>query len=192
MLDAFWLVAAGVLLVIGLTSQQVPLILVSLLFLLTSGVCRMWNRCCLSRLEYRRRLSSRRVFFGEDVYLEIAVSNRKPLPLPWIEIKDEIPPEVTLPETAAAPVFEPDRQLLSELFSLGWYQMIKRRYRLQCRQRGRFIFGPARVSSGDPFGFSRREAVFPKVDTLIVYPRILPLERGEDEAVQTGLSSSPI
>jgi uncharacterized protein (DUF58 family) len=176
MLDTFWLLAAGVLLVIGLTSQQVTLVLVSLLFLLTAGIIRLWHRYCLFRVEYRRSLSARRAFFGEEVQLEIDVSNRKPLPLPWLEINDELPLEITLPE-AVNQVYEPDRQLLSEQFSLGWYQRVRRRYRLQCRQRGRFTFGPVRLSSGDPFGLSRQETGLSGLNTLTVYPRILPLEK---------------
>ncbi len=176
MLDTFWLLIAGLLIIIGLISQQVPLLLIALLFLLTSGVSRLWKRYCLARVEYQRQLSARRVFFGEEVHLEIDISNRKPLPLPWLEIKDDLPHEVTLPDTATS-LYELDRQVLSELFSLGWYQKIKRRYRLQCQQRGYFTFGPARLSSGDPFGFSRQEATIPETDALIVYPRILPVEK---------------
>ena len=39
-----------------------------------------------------------------------------------------------------------------------------------------FIFGPAVVSSGDPFGFFRTKLVNEKTDRLLVYPKILPLE----------------
>jgi uncharacterized protein (DUF58 family) len=53
---------------------------------------------------------------------------------------------------------------------------LTRRYPLQCQKRGVFIFGPAAISSGDPFGFFRTKTVNEKTDRLLVYPKILPLE----------------
>ena len=137
----------------------------------------MWNRYCLVRVEYQRRLSASRVFFGEEVQLEVEVANRKLLPLPWIQIDDEMPEEVTLLKGKTGPSHKATRVVLSNLLSLWWYHRIKRRYPIRCLQRGYFAFGPARVQSGDLFGFFKREMEVPQVNYLMVYPRILPLEK---------------
>ena len=92
----YWLFIAVLILIISLALHQVPLALVSLLFILTGGVSRLWNRYCLHRIEYRRRLSQNQVFFGEEIVFEIEITNRKPLPLPWLQIEDELPERVTL------------------------------------------------------------------------------------------------
>ncbi|MBI2850528.1 MAG: DUF58 domain-containing protein [Chloroflexi bacterium] len=177
MLGSYWLFISGLLLIISLILHQTPLLLVSFLVFLVGGVARLWDRYCLSRVEYRRKLSSRRVFFGEEVQLEVEISNRKPLPLPWLQIDDEIPEGVTLLKGRTTPSHMINRVLLSQFLSLGWYHKIKRRYPLQCQQRGFFSFGPATIRSGDLFGlFSREEEVGP-VDNLIVYPKIVPLEQ---------------
>lgn len=177
MLGGFWLLITGLLFLASLILHQVPLLLVALLFFLVGGVARLWGRYCLRRIDYRRRLSTNRAFFGDEIHLDIEVSNRKPLPLPWVQIDDEIPHEVTLLKGKTSLSNRAPRMLLSNLFSLTWYHRVTRRYPLRCAQRGYFTFGPARVRSGDLFGFFSREMEVPQTDHLIVYPRIVPLER---------------
>ena len=177
MLGSYWLFIAALLFIISLVLHQVPLLLVSLMFILVRGVARLWERYCLTRIEYRRQLSANRVFFGEEVLLEVEVANRKPLPLPWIQVDDEIPSEVTVLKGSTVPAHEPTRVFLSNLLSLGWYHKVKRRYPIRCLQRGYFTFGPTRIRSGDLFGFFSRQMVIEQVDYLMVYPKIVPLEK---------------
>ena len=177
MRDSSWLLIAAVLFIASLVLHQIPLLLISLLLFLIWGVTRLWERYCLSRLEYRRKLSTNRVFFGEEVQLEVEVANRKPLPLPWIEIEDEVPEEVTLLRGTTSPSHRMSRVFLTNFLSLGWYHKVKRRYPLRCLQRGIFSFGPTLIRSGDLFGFFRREMEIPQEDYLTVYPRIVPVEK---------------
>jgi len=177
MRGTYWPWIAGLLFVIGLIMHQVPLLLVALLLLLVWGLTRLWERYSLTRIEFQRRLSDRRVFFGEEITLELDIANRKPLPLPWLEISEEIPQEVTLLTGQVSAPLGTTRALLTNLFSVGWYHRLRRRYRLRCGQRGYFTFGPTRIRSGDLFGFSRQEMKVDRVDRLTVYPRILPVVR---------------
>jgi uncharacterized protein (DUF58 family) len=57
------------------------------------------------------------------------------------------------------------------------YHRVKRRFPMRCSQRGVFIFGPTRIRSGDLFGFFHREMKIDKPDYLLVYPRLVPLEK---------------
>jgi len=84
MIGDLWIVITVLLVIASLITKQVPLFLVSLLFFMAGGIARLWDRYSLYRVEYRRRLSSNRVFFGEEVQMEVEVTNRKPLPLPWL------------------------------------------------------------------------------------------------------------
>jgi uncharacterized protein (DUF58 family) len=68
-------------------------------------------------------------------------------------------------------------QLLSNLFSISWYHKVKRHYSLLCPHRGYFTFGPAKISSGDVFGFFKRYQEIDSLDHLMVYPKIVPLEK---------------
>ena len=177
MIGRFWLFFSIALLIISLLTKQVPLFMVSLLFFLAGGVARLWDRYSLDRVEYHRHLSSNRVFFGEEVQMEVEVTNRKPLPLPWLQIDDEIPKEVTLLKGRITPEYSLTHQLLSNLFSISWYHKIKKHYSIQCPHRGYFSFGPAKISSGDMFGFYTRYQNIDAIDHLMVYPKIVPLEK---------------
>jgi uncharacterized protein (DUF58 family) len=172
----YWLWLAFLILILGIAFHQVALALVALLFILTGGVSRLWNKYCLNRIEFKRRLSHNNVFFGEEITLEIEVNNRKPLPLAWLRVEDDLPERVTLLKGKAISDSE-DRVTLINIFPIGMYRRVKRRFPMKCGQRGIFIFGPARVRSGDLFGFFRREITFDKIEYLLVYPRLVPLEK---------------
>lgn len=176
MRNDYWLIIAAMILAASLIMHQMILLLVCLLFLLTSGVSRLINRYCLHRIECSRFLSSNHVFFGEEIVYEMAVANRKPLPLPWLRVDDELPAELNLLKGKASRVFE-NRIQLTNIFPISWYHRIKRRFPIQCRQRGCFTFGPARITSGDIFGFFQRDKTIENKDYLMVYPRLVPLER---------------
>jgi uncharacterized protein (DUF58 family) len=172
----YWIFFAIIIFIICLALQQVPLALVALLFVLTGGVSRLWNKYCLHRVEYKRRLSHSQVFFGEEIVFEIEINNRKPLPLPWIKIEDELPERLTLLKGKTSPSSE-DRVSLSNIVPIGMYRRVKRRFPIKCSQRGAFIFGPTRIQSGDLFGFFRRYMTVEQQDFLLVYPRLVPLEK---------------
>jgi uncharacterized protein (DUF58 family) len=171
----YWLFLGIVVLIIGVTMHQVPLIIFTIIFLLGGGLSRLWNRFCLHRIEYRRSLSQDRVFLGDEVVFEVEVANHKPLPLPWLRLEDELPAEVNLLKGKTVSAGE-SRAVLSNIFPLNWYHRVKRRFPIQCLQRGCFVFGPTRISSGDLFGFFHREKTIDEVNYLTVYPRIVPLE----------------
>ncbi len=177
MRGGYWLSVAGILLIIGLLLHQVTLVLISLLLFLMKAVTKLWERYCLTRVEYCRTLSAHRVFFGDEIELKVEIANRKPLPLPWLEIIDEVPAEVTFLRGKTAPSEKLTQQNLNNLLSLGWYHKVIRRYPLRCLQRGCFTFGPARIRSGDLFGFTRKEMEARPIDYLTVYPKIVPVEK---------------
>jgi uncharacterized protein (DUF58 family) len=191
----YWLLFSAALLILSVIINQIPLLLVSLIFFLTGSIARIWDRYCLSRIEFRRKLSSQRAFFGDKVYLEISVANRKPLPLPWFQIEEEIPADLTITtESSQRPEQEQNtgiredlakygwynrdnRTNISHNISLGWYNRVTRRYPVTCDRRGLFAFGPTRIRSGDLFGIFSRESHIMKQHYLIVYPKMVPLEQ---------------
>jgi len=177
MIGQLWLIVSILLAIVSLITKQVPLFLVTLLFFLAGGIARLWDHFSLYRVEYHRRLSAHRVFFGEEVQMEVEVSNRKPLPLPWLQVEDQIPNEVTMAKGKTTPAYSMTQQRLTNLFSISWYRKITRHYSLKCPHRGYFIFGPTTISSGDVFGFFKRYQEIDSLDRLMVYPKIVPLEK---------------
>lgn len=166
-----------VLLLISIVLRQGLLFVVTLILGAVVGLTWLWDRYCLRGVEYRRQFSERRAFFGEEIELTLEVVNRKPLPLAWLEIEDEVPRDLAPVGVTVGPADRVDRSLLTNLVALRWYERVRRRYRLDCSVRGYHAFGPARLRSGDIFGLTSQEQVLPDVDHLLVYPKIVPIAR---------------
>jgi uncharacterized protein (DUF58 family) len=157
---------------------HLPLALVAAFFALVIGlVPEIWYRQALRHVAVIQRLSMRRAFFGEEAMLDLVVENRKLLPLPWLEVEDEIPEQVALLAGHASPSYKVNRALLINAFSLWAFQRVTRRYRLRCTARGVFAFGPVQVRSSDPFGWLvRMDRLGAAASaTLLVYPLLAPL-----------------
>ncbi len=171
-----WYVLAAALLLLSVVAHQ-PLAFLAALFALVIGlVPEIWYRSALRHLRIRQQVSAPRAFFGETLTLAISVENQKLLPLPWLEIEDEIPEHLTLLTGRAAPTYKVNRVALVNTFSLWSFQRVTRRYRLRCTARGVYTFGPATVRSGDPFGWLMREERVQARETLLVYPLVAPIE----------------
>ena len=172
----YWIFIAIIILIISLALHQVPLAMISLLFILTGGVSRLWNKYCLRRVEYKRRLSHSQVFFGEEIVFEIEVANRKALPLPWIKIEDELPERLTLLKGKTAPASD-DRVTLTNIFPMACTSELNAVSLSNAPSAALLFSGPTRIQSGDLFGFFRRDMEIDKLDYLLVYPRLVPLEK---------------
>jgi uncharacterized protein (DUF58 family) len=172
----FWVI--GGLLVVSLLLREPELFVIATILLLVAGVSYLWQRYCLTNLTYRRRLSQERAFFGEDVPLTIELVNAKPLPLAWVEVEDIIPGgRLTLQPAHVSPSHIPGRRLLTMLLSVRWYERVRRHYTIKCGARGMHTFGPATLRTGDVFGLNTQEASLITENYLLVYPKVVALER---------------
>lgn len=172
-----WLALIGLLVLTSVLLRDALLFLISLTLVLATLTARWWYRHCLHHVEYRRSLSQRRAFFGEEVELAVEIVNRKLLPLAWLETEDEIPRELTPMHGTTMPSHKPGRALLMNFLSLRWYERVRRRYRIRCDTRGDHEFGPVRLRSGDVFGFDAQEIDLELRDHLLVYPKVVPIAR---------------
>lgn len=125
---------------------------------------RLWVRHCLQRLRIERRFVNR-AFTGESVPVELAVINTSLLPLPWLEIDESVPLDLRR---------EP---FPGQVVTLGPRGRRVFHYDLHCRRRGSYEIGPLRSQTGDLLGIDHRTLVAQEPERLIVYPRVVPLER---------------
>jgi uncharacterized protein (DUF58 family) len=165
----------GFLLILALAAGQGLLALVCALLLLTAGLAWLWNHWSLARVNYERELSHPRAFVGDDVELAIRIANRKPLPLARLDIRDHVPAGLQVVGHDLK-LDNDGRQLLHRSTSMRWYEGLTWRYQVRCLERGAYRFGPAEIESGDPFGFYRTVRAIAQRTSLVVYPRLLPLE----------------
>lgn len=173
--NSLWIYGAGVCLLLGMALRQPALSILALLTLVTAGASWLWSRYSLDRVEYTRTLSADRVFRGESVTLTASLVNRKWLPLPWLEVEDQISDRVIVRERETLPSSHPGRTILRITTSVRWYERVTWTYHLDCPERGAFTIGPLTLSSGDLFGFfSQRRQVADRY-RLLVYPQIVPI-----------------
>ena len=165
----------GALLILSFLTRQPPLFLLTLALLLATGLSRLWERYCLVGLGYRRSFSKRVAEFGDTVDLEIEVVNRKLLPLAWLEVEDELPRALAPARGKVTASHRAGRSILRNLLALRPFERVRRHYPIVCMTRGEHVFGPARLRTGDLFGFITRESDPETVDTLVVYPRVVPI-----------------
>ena len=173
-----WLLLALALLVTAVVLRQGSVLLVAILLFLLFGVSWIWSKYALRRVEYSRHLSATHAFFGDEITIELSITNRKILPLPWIQVDEELDEHMLLPNTVlTTQSYRQGRLLLRNLMPLGWYHRVKRIYTMRCMKRGYFAFGPTTIQSGDYFHFHVQQMEIAKPEYLVVYPRILPLAK---------------
>lgn len=170
-------IALAVVTVIGALLGSLPLSLVGALGGLGAVTLHLWQRSCLDGLGYRRRLSSGRADFGEEVVLEVEVVNDKPLPLTWLEVEDLVPANLELLGATVVTYDQLDSRMQSVLALLP-YQRVRRRIVVRCTERGPHRFGPASLRSGDPLGLQVRELALAGYDELLVYPKRFAVDVG--------------
>jgi uncharacterized protein (DUF58 family) len=164
------------LLIVSILLRNPLLLLLDILLMLVAGASALWGRYCLSGVSYARRFDTQRLFCGETLELWIEIVNAKPLPLAWLKAEDEFPLDFAVERVELGTSSKPHRRTLTNLLSLRWYERVRRRYRLTAEQRGAFEFGPVALSSGDIFGFRMRTLDLPDRQTVLVYPRVVPVE----------------
>ncbi|MCK9486121.1 MAG: DUF58 domain-containing protein [Dehalococcoidia bacterium] len=170
-----WLLAAFVLAWLGFASGSTALVLIGAMIFGAGGLSRLWARLSLDRVTYRRTLSDRRVFVGEEVRLELRVDNAKVVPVPWLEVRE------TLPRGMPASVRTvigggAGTQYLTRSTSMAGNDHLEWPLTLRAVRRGFFRVGPTRLRSGDLFGFFERQAeVGRPTDGIVVYPHTYAL-----------------
>src|SRR5579885_2493212 len=91
-----WYFLALALFLLSLLVHQALAFLAALFTLLVGFVPELWYRYALRHLVIRQQVSQQHLFFGEEVALSISIENQKLLPLPWLQIEDEIAPPLTV------------------------------------------------------------------------------------------------
>jgi uncharacterized protein (DUF58 family) len=175
MLDRRWIAALALLALLAIWFEHALLSFCTSLCLLLSLSLLVWRRFSLVGVSYRRRLSCARAQFGEIVELATEVVNLKLLPVPLLEIEDQLPRHLTV---EGASIRAGRDQLLPSLFvvrSMLPYERVTTRLRVPCLRRGDHEFGPARWRSGDYLGLRASYESANETDRLLVLPKVFPL-----------------
>ena len=172
-----WPVVCGVLVLIGLLASSGLLLVVGSMVSVVWMTARLWERYCFRRVTFERRVGRRRAFIGDIVDYSVSLSNDKPLPLIWVEAQDPFPEGLELPDAVVRGASLETNRHYSITTSLLPYQRATWNFRMRCARRGYHRIGPVRMRSSDIFGFSSTETRQSTVNDVLVYPRVIDLEK---------------
>lgn len=175
-IQTWWLIA-GVLLVISAISRQPIIAMLAIGLALIGLALRLYWDVCFKRLGYRRALSAKRAFWGEPVELTLAVENRKPIPLSRLEVTERANRRVSIEGHQLSLSAESNYRTFDSVYSLGLYERVTHRYQLNCRRRGWHTLGPTDMLATDPWGVVSRRQRIDSQSSVLVYPRMVPIDQ---------------
>jgi len=154
------------------------------------------GRLALVGLETDVRIEPERVLEGERFVAVITIVNRKPIPLPWLDVRLFLPEGL---ESASAERGVP-RTWVNAGFAPGAHERIVLRAPIVAARRGSYAIGPLRLRGGDWLGFSTSEREDPVSRQIVVYPvpiaaldrRVPALRPLAETAVRRGLVPDPL
>lgn len=170
-----WIVSAVILGWLGFAIGSTALLLIAAMVFGAGAVARLWARLSLDRVAYRRRLSHRRVFVGEEIEVEMEVANDKVVPVPWLEVRETLPRGMPadVKTTIGGAV---GTQYMTRSTSMAGNDRLTWPVHLKAVKRGYYRVGPTRLRSGDLFGFfDREEQTGRPTDGIVVYPHTYDL-----------------
>jgi uncharacterized protein (DUF58 family) len=172
-----WYLVGALLMLVSLALRDEILFVSGLAVILLGAIPEIWYRFCLSEVIVRRHLGLDRVRIGDEIAFTITIENRKILPLPRLDLEDDIPEDCRIISAVVRPSFKTGRATLTNAFSLWAMQRVTRRYQMRILERGAYTFGPMLLQSGDPLGVLNRQQVIEQPAYLLVHPLVMPLER---------------
>lgn len=184
LVDDSWLLGSSVLIGIGLIASSPVVIILGMLVLCSSTAGRLWARISLDDVYYEREISEHRLFVGETVTLTLKLANKKSFPVPWIEVREQLPRDLAVIRGKTMVGGTPGISILQRNTALGRRDRLEWPVELQATRRGYYRIGPTRLKSGDIFGFFERELVPDITSTpIVVYPQTYALPQlGLDSA----------
>ena len=171
-----WLLAGPVLIGVGAGTGQPMVTGIGVVVLIVGALSRLWARHLFDRVSVRTELSEIRAFQGEEVELRVELENRKPLPLPWFDLRLTLSDELEIEGETAASASAPGLSWLMRRGALGWYERRRWRLRLSAKERGQFQIGPTQIHSADLLGIFHRFWNDPVLTPFVAYPRVFALD----------------
>lgn len=160
-----WVEVLVVILLAGFTRSP-ALIAVGAAGLVAWALVEVTGRLALRAVEVEASLEPRRLIAGEDAVLTVRVTNRKPLPVPWMDLGVDLPEGIE-PQPREHGV---RATRVSAGFAPRGRERVTVRFRVRAAQRGAYVVGPIRVRAGDWLGFVQEERMVPIELEIVAHP----------------------
>ena len=154
-------------------------LLLALAVFLAAGIAggTMYVRLAAPRLRLTRRIQPQQLHDGERAIVDLTLESQRKVYR--VIVEDRV-------HGLGSATFIADRVSDGDTMA-GRYEVIS-------RPRGVYTVGPAKISIGDPLGFTVSASTFGIANRLVVYPRIeefsgVPTGRGQDQTISTSRAS---
>lgn len=164
-----WLIAAIVILLAALMIESGLLAYAMYVLLGVMLLSRLMARDWLGRVTAARSEVVKEAEVGDEVSVEVVVTNNGKTPVPWMLLEDLLPASA-LQQKPPRLVVSGKRMRIGTLWGGG---ELKLKYKIECKYRGYYQVGPLLMESGDLFGLHRRHRVETEPAYFIVYPKVI-------------------
>jgi uncharacterized protein (DUF58 family) len=187
-----WTVVGIVMIVAGFGLSAPGLILIGGLTLLSRWLTTLWSRHGLGSIWFDRRLATDRAVWGDEVPLEVEVWNQKLLPVPLLIVDDHVTDSLKVAGRTLGASDRPGQGVLTNSWSLLWFERVVRHLSIDARRRGVFTFGPVRLTVSDLFERGTNSEERERPAQLLVRPRMVPVRAAEPARAPLGTSRSRV
>ncbi len=175
-MSELWVVLLAVVLIVGIVANEPWIIAITVMTGIIAVGARLWARLALEEVRYSRHAGQRYMFPGEETEVTLILENRKPIPVPWLRVRDEIPKELEAIGVKTVRTERSDSYRLEDALSLGWYERVRHKFRVRALHRGHVRIGPGQLEAGDLFGLFRSRLNVRAGETIVIYPNIVPVD----------------
>jgi uncharacterized protein (DUF58 family) len=171
-----WIILLVAVLIVGIVSGQPWIIAITMMTGVIAIGARVWARLALEDVYFTRTVGRRYLFPGETTELTLMVENKKPLPIPWLRVRDEIPIELEALNAKTTRTERADSVRLEDSLSVAWYERVRHRFEVRAVKRGYIRIGPGQMEAGDLFGLFKSRLDLRASEPIIIYPNVVPLD----------------
>lgn len=164
-----------ILMIVSAHRQMLPLLILSFFLGIVGAISWFLSRWCMKGVFFCVEPEQTRAFPDESIDMVFQVKNDKAFPVPWLEIEQTFPHRLVTGSLRSISPFSGERFYWTT--TVSGRQHLTWRFPLTCKGRGEHRLGPARLRFGDLFGIFPKEMILPQNKTILVYPRILPLDK---------------
>lgn len=150
-----------------MTAVMILLVATLLLSLQNYIYKKFWFR----KLDLDIRFTQKTAFEGEFASMSETISNRKLLPLPWLNVKFEVSRNLHFLDNTNSVIS--DYYYRNDLFTVLMYQKIVRKLDFKCAKRGHYAIRSADLVTNNIMFSSKLSRHSTLLDTITVYPRII-------------------
>lgn len=162
-----------VVVIVGAVSREPLIGAVGALAFVIAIASRIWAALSLEEITIDRTTSVDHAFQDDEIEITFTIENRKPLPVPWLEINEYVPRGLLIEGHKAVEQAYLGGAEMTASTSLGGYERVKVKRKITALSRGAYRLGKTRLRSGDLFGLYPSEASLEHTPwSIFVYPTI--------------------